>query len=137
MSNSSFILRIYTVRFKQHLYREQVYGLQVIRRLPFRMRNPKKDWDKTLQYRINLIHIQSQLFDLGYSLEGKARSGKVKAQGVENGFFPSVDRNASGQGSEPFPARSWKTGFYNNKKTTLKVVPKGVLMAECSRTRLF
>lgn len=33
-------------------------------------RNPKYKWDKTLQYRVNLVKIQTELAKLGYSLEG-------------------------------------------------------------------
>jgi len=33
-------------------------------------RNPRYKWDKTLQYRINLIKIQVDLFKIGYFLEG-------------------------------------------------------------------
>ncbi|HSQ88701.1 hypothetical protein [Romboutsia sp.] len=33
-------------------------------------RNPKYKWDKTLQYRVNLLKIQRDLHKLGYSLEG-------------------------------------------------------------------
>lgn len=32
--------------------------------------NPKYKWDKTLQYRVNLVKIQTDLQELGYSLEG-------------------------------------------------------------------
>jgi hypothetical protein len=35
-----------------------------------RRRNPDEKWDKTFQYRVNLIKIQLDLFKLGYVLEG-------------------------------------------------------------------
>ena len=35
-----------------------------------RRRNPDEKWDKTFQYRVNLINIQLDLFKLGYVLEG-------------------------------------------------------------------
>lgn len=35
-----------------------------------RRRNPKYKWDKTYQYRVNILEIQKDLFKLGYSLEG-------------------------------------------------------------------
>lgn len=35
-----------------------------------RRRNPKYKWDKTWQYRVNLNKIQSDLINLGYSLDG-------------------------------------------------------------------
>lgn len=35
-----------------------------------RRRNPKYKWDKTYQYRVNIITIQRDLMKLGYSLEG-------------------------------------------------------------------
>lgn len=35
-----------------------------------RRRNPKYKWDKTWQYRVNLNKIQTDLFKLGYNLEG-------------------------------------------------------------------
>ena len=35
-----------------------------------RRRNPDEKWDKTFQYRVNLIKIQVDLFKLGYVLEG-------------------------------------------------------------------
>ena len=35
-----------------------------------RRRNPEEKWDKTFQYRVNLIKIQVDLFKLGYVLEG-------------------------------------------------------------------
>lgn len=33
-------------------------------------RNPKYKWDKTMQYRVDLVKIQTELNELGYSLEG-------------------------------------------------------------------
>lgn len=33
-------------------------------------RNPKHKWDRTLQYRVNILKIQKDLFSLGYALEG-------------------------------------------------------------------
>ncbi len=35
-----------------------------------RRTNPKYQWDKTYQYRVNLLKIQSDLYELGYALEG-------------------------------------------------------------------
>lgn len=35
-----------------------------------RRRNPKYKWDKTYQYRVNIIKIQKDLIKIGYSLEG-------------------------------------------------------------------
>lgn len=35
-----------------------------------RRRNPKYKWDKTYQYRVNIVKIQHDLLQLGYSLEG-------------------------------------------------------------------
>lgn len=35
-----------------------------------RRRNPDEKWDKTFQYRVNLVKIQLDLFKLGYVLEG-------------------------------------------------------------------
>lgn len=35
-----------------------------------RRRNPKYKWDKTYQYRVNILKIQNDLIKLGYSLEG-------------------------------------------------------------------
>ena len=32
--------------------------------------NPEHKWDRTKQYRVNIVKIQSELFELGYSLEG-------------------------------------------------------------------
>lgn len=33
-------------------------------------RNPKYKWDKTIQYRVDLVKVQTELHNLGYSLEG-------------------------------------------------------------------
>lgn len=42
-----------------------------------RRRNPKHKWDKTYQYRVNIVKIQHDLMEFGYSLEGYSL-GEIK-----------------------------------------------------------
>jgi len=42
-----------------------------------RRRNPKYQWDKTYQYRVNLNKIQTDLFALGFALEGYSLKEKI------------------------------------------------------------
>ena len=50
-----------------------------------RRRNPKYKWDKTYQYRVNIIQIQRELMELGYSLEGYSLGEiKVEASKLQN-----------------------------------------------------
>lgn len=50
-----------------------------------RRRNPKYKWDKTWQYRVDLYKIQSDLIQLGFSLEGYSLPNKGFEQSNDHG----------------------------------------------------
>ncbi|TQR14740.1 helix-turn-helix domain-containing protein [Psychrobacillus soli] len=47
-------------------------------------RNPKYKWDKTYQYRVNLIKVMNDLEELGYPLEGDELSKRYEKRKVSN-----------------------------------------------------
>lgn len=55
-------------------------------------RNPKYKWDRTSQYRVNLIKIQQDLQNIGYSLEGYSLLNDVSNH-QENDNEPSNVQN--------------------------------------------
>ncbi len=59
-----------------------------------RRRNPKYHWDKTYQYRVNLNKIQTDLFTLGFSLEGYSLQEESNKQ-------PKVQNESSMVQNEP------------------------------------
>jgi hypothetical protein len=62
--------------------------------------NPKYKWDKTLQYRLDLIRLQSDLHKLGYSLEGYKVD--VSAFSVlENGYSELEDQSPQNRKAIP------------------------------------
>ena len=48
-------------------------------------KNPKYKWDRTLQYRVNLVKIQRDLQKIGYSLEGYSLLGDDEISNAQNG----------------------------------------------------
>lgn len=102
--------------------------------------NPKYKWDKTLQYRVNLVKIQKDLAILGYSLEGykllpniiisdeydidnseeldnkKADTGNVSANNKNK-----IDNNIIYQNKEKYASKNKenykKTKFHNFEET--------------------
>lgn len=67
-------------------------------------RNPEHRWDRTIQYRVNLINIQRDLLSLGYSLEGYRvnlnllkelfDSNKLAFSETENAFSHTENANS-------------------------------------------
>lgn len=60
-----------------------------------RRKNPKYQWDKTYQYRVNLHKIQNDLLILGYSLEGYTTGLKV----AETSNFQNEDSSFQNENS--------------------------------------
>lgn len=66
-------------------------------------RNPKRAWDKTLQYRVNLVKIMKDLKVLGFSLEGypiliKSDENKINIENEELNNYdlePEIDNRTS------------------------------------------
>lgn len=62
--------------------------------------NPKYRWDKTLQYRVNLFQIQSDLNKMGYFLEGYQQVLESKKQNDESNFQNDDSRNQNESSSD-------------------------------------
>lgn len=73
--------------------------------------NPLYKWDKTLQYRVNIIKIQDDLFKIGYCLEGyKIRIGcKENSNGIKRKFNEEKKKIQSGQKETAIPEITTET----------------------------
>lgn len=61
-----------------------------------RRTNPKYRWDKTYQYRVNILKIQSDLYELGYAMEGyKARDIAIDKLSLREDNVPLREDNLS------------------------------------------
>lgn len=70
-------------------------------------RNPEHKWDRTIQYRVNLIKIQRELLSLGYSLEGYRvnlnllkelfDANMLPFSETENAFSPTKNANSENE----------------------------------------
>lgn len=58
-------------------------------------RNPKYKWDRTMQYRVNIIKIQKDLHNLGYSLEGYPLLQDNEMQARNLNIQVRIDEHAS------------------------------------------
>ena len=63
-----------------------------------RRRNPKYKWDKTYQYRVNILKIQQDLMKLGYALEGYSLGVENKQESDES---PNLQNEPSRLQNEP------------------------------------
>lgn len=74
--------------------------------------NPKYKWDKTLQYRLDLIKVQNNLHKLGYSLEGY--KADVSAFSVlENGYSELENQTSQNRKAIPETTTDITTGNTN------------------------
>jgi len=81
--------------------------------------NPEHKWDRTKQYRVNIVKIQRDLFKLGYSLEGYPLN-------IEN---PELEEKKNGDGKEKTEIKgihetlktaSWKKGKMEEEKRKIQ-----------------
>ena len=64
--------------------------------------NPKFKWDRTKQYRVDLMKIQTELIKIGYSLEGHSLSGLISSSyKTENATIQNEKSNDIKQNIEP------------------------------------
>jgi DNA-binding MarR family transcriptional regulator len=63
-----------------------------------RRTNPKYKWDKTYQYRVNILKIQRDLIQLGYSLEGYSL-GEIDSKHDEDTNLQNEDSTIQNEGS--------------------------------------
>lgn len=87
-----------------------------------RRRNPKVKWDKTYQYRVNIIKVQSDLLDLGYHLEG------YKYQSIAISFSEVRTKNIEVR-KEEFEVRSQNTEIrtkenHDSNQDILSAIPE-------------
>lgn len=74
-------------------------GKLVKSRLLDERNNPKHKWDRTLQYRPNMVKIQTDLFYLGYALEGYPLV--VAISKMKNGVFEIEDQTPQNKRAIP------------------------------------
>ena len=87
--------------------------------------NPKYKWDKTLQYRVDLVKVQKDLAKLGYALEGYKLLPNIEIVDVdvevkENKKASSIAVDEAPQSSTSINNLSNKSIPQNNKKDTKK-----------------
>lgn len=64
--------------------------------------NPKFKWDRTKQYRVDLMKIQKELMKLGYSLEGHSLDGLISSSSeIENASRQNEKSNSNKRKIEP------------------------------------
>lgn len=82
--------------------------------------NPNFKWDKTMQYRVNILKLQKDLYKLGYALEGyplffyeETKNGELQGE-IETEEYDSDinDNNDNNENTEP---RSSKTEHRSSK----------------------
>ncbi len=83
--------------------------------------NPEHKWDRTKQYRVNIVKIQSELFELGYSLEGYP----LNIENLELGKKKNGDENKKKEENKELETKetpqtleipSWKKGKMEEEK---------------------
>jgi DnaD/phage-associated family protein len=77
-------------------------------------RNPKYKWDRTMQYRVNIIKIQKDLHNLGYSLEGYPLLQDNEMQARNLNIQVRIDEHAS----EKISLQGEKFSLQNSKNLT-------------------
>ena len=80
----------------------------------YQRNNPKYKWDRTVQYRVDLIKIQMDLFELGYSLEGYKADVSTFSK-IENGI--SKIENQTSQNRKTIPETTTET----KKSETIRI----------------
>ena len=82
--------------------------------------NPNFKWDKTMQYRVNIVKLQEDLYKLGYALEGyplffhEGQKNEDKKDEIESEkFAPDVD--GANKNNDDINPRSFKTEHRSSK----------------------
>ena len=87
-----------------------------------RRTNPKYKWDKTYQYRVNILKIQRDLIQLGYSLEGYSL-GEIDSKHDEDTNLQNEDSTIQNEGSTlHFEGAIPEITTKNTSNTTLQSV---------------
>lgn len=104
--------------------------------------NPKYKWDKTLQYRVDLVKVQTDLGKLGYALEGykllpnikiiedvKANESKeaptfAEVEANNNSLENSIDNNSIPQNNEKYTEKEKENMESIPKSEVVKVISK-------------
>ena len=84
--------------------------------------NPKYKWDRTKQYRVNIIKIQKALQEIGYSLEGYPLNFEETVQGCRSDNFGDTNLQ---NGESKIPKRKIKdTKMENQSKQSGGAIPE-------------